>query len=91
MQRLLKPLWTYDEVVDALGGSGKVGKLCDGQSSAAVCNWKRVRGVFPSWYYFTIKAALADRGYFAPISLFGFHGAYTKPPRRRRSSTKNAA
>jgi hypothetical protein len=82
----LRPLWTYDEVLDALDGPGAVGKLT-GQSCSAVCNWKRLRGVFPSKYYFTIKSALADRGYYAPISLFGFHGAHKQPPRRRRSST----
>ena len=64
-----------NDVIDALGGPLMVGRLTD-QTCAAVCNWRRIRGVFPSKYYFTLKCALADHGYFAPISLFGFHGTY---------------
>jgi hypothetical protein len=87
----LKPLWTYNAVLDALGGPGEVGKLT-GQTSAAVCNWRRLRGVYPSKYYFTLKVALADRGFYAPIALFGFHGTQLgQLRRRRRSSAKHAA
>ena len=74
MTRRLKPLWTFKAVVDALGGPVAVGRLTD-QTCAAVCNWRRYHGLFPSKYYFDIKAALADEGYFAPISLFTFHKA----------------
>ncbi len=73
MSRRLKPLWTFNEVTDALDGPVAVGRIT-GQSGAAVCNWRRYRGRFPSKYYFVMRAALADRGYFAPISLWGFYG-----------------
>jgi hypothetical protein len=86
----LKPLWTFNAVLDVLGGPGEVGKLTD-QTSAAVCNWRRLRGLFPSKYYFTMKAALADRGFYAPISLFGFHGTERSWQRARRSLAKHAA
>jgi hypothetical protein len=73
MTRRLQPLWSFKEVVDALGGPVAVGRLT-GQTCAAVCNWRRYRGLFPSKYYFCMRAALADEGYFAPISLWGFYG-----------------
>jgi hypothetical protein len=65
MTRRLKPLWTFNAVVDA---------RLTGQTCAAVCNWRRYRCLFPSKYYFCMRAALADAGYFAPISLWGFYG-----------------
>jgi hypothetical protein len=71
----LKPLWTFNAVVDALGGTGAVARLTGQRSSAAVSQWRRYRERFPSKYYFCMKAALADRGYFAPISLWGFYGS----------------
>ncbi|WP_338834765.1 hypothetical protein [Bradyrhizobium septentrionale] len=73
MTRPLQPLWTFNDVVDALGGPVAVGRIT-GQTCAAVCNWRRYRGLFPSKYYFCMRAALADEGYFAPISLWGFYG-----------------
>jgi hypothetical protein len=69
----LRPLWTFNDVVDALGGPVAVGRLT-GQSCACVCNWRSYRGLFPSKYYFVLKGALADRGFYAPISLWGFYG-----------------
>jgi hypothetical protein len=73
MTRRLKPLWTFKKVVDALGGPVAVGRIT-GQTCAAVCNWRRYNGRFPSKYYFCMRAALADEGHFAPISLWGFYG-----------------
>jgi hypothetical protein len=73
MTRRLQPLWTFNEVVETLGGPVAVGRVT-GQTCAAVCNWRRYRGLFPSKYYFCMRAALADEGYFAPISLWGFYG-----------------
>lgn len=74
MTRRLQPLWTFHDVVDALHGPVAVGRLT-GQTCAAVCNWRRYHGLFPCKYYFAIRGALADEGYFAPISLFTFYGA----------------
>ena len=76
MTRPLQPLWSFNDVVDALGGPVAVGRIT-GQTCAAVCNWRRYRGLFPSKYYFVMKAALADRGFYAPISLWGFYGTST--------------
>ena len=69
MKRRLRPIWTFNEVVEVLGGPVAVGRLT-GQTCAAVCNWRRHRGLFPSKYYFCMREALADEGYFAPISLW---------------------
>jgi hypothetical protein len=68
---LLKPLWTYDDVVAALGGKECVGKLTR-QPPHAVNAWQKQRGKFPTKYYFAMKGALADAGYWAPIDLFAF-------------------
>ena len=68
---LLKPLWTYDDVVAALGGKKGVGKLTR-QPPHAVNAWQKQRGKFPTKYYFAMKGALADAGYWAPIDLCAF-------------------
>jgi hypothetical protein len=77
MKRRLQPLWTFNEVLDVLGGPGAVGDICEGKSCACVCNWRSYNGKFPAKYYWDIKAALADTdpGYFAPISLFTFNNS----------------
>lgn len=74
MKRRLLPLWTFNDVVDVLGGPVAVGRLCGGQTCSCVCNWRSYNRMFPSKYYFVMRAALADEGYFAPISLWGFYG-----------------
>jgi hypothetical protein len=77
MARRLQPLWTFNAVLKALGGPVAVGRITE-QSCAAVCNWRSYHGKIPCKYYWDIKAALADEGYFAPISLFTFHAADDK-------------
>ena len=69
----LKQLETFDEVVEALGGSSNVGQICDGQDAAAVCNWKRRRGWFPPKYYVVMMDELNARGADAPLDLWGFY------------------
>ena len=69
-KRLLK---TFDDVVEELGGTLAVGQLCDDQDSAAVCNWRRRRQVFPAKYYPEMVKALAKRGAKAPHTLWGFY------------------
>jgi len=91
----LSPLWTYDAVLEALGGAREVGALCDQNANAAYA-WRSARGKFPSKYYLTMKGALRDKGYWAPISLWGFHSkgdAYSgpkKPPRKERRKKARA-
>ena len=72
MKRCLQSLETYNDVVDALGGPVAVGRLT-GQTCAAVCNWRRYRGLFPSKYYLCMQDALAAAGYLAPHQLWGFY------------------
>ena len=66
----LKPLWTYDEVVDALGGRNGVAKITR-QPPHAIPTWRKQRGKFPSKYHVIMKYALKDAGYRAPPSLWG--------------------
>ena len=80
----LIPLWTFDEVVDALGGLKGV-ELLTGMTSATICNHRR-KQVFPAKYYFVIKVGLEDRGFYAPISMFGF----VREPRPSKSRQQAA-
>jgi hypothetical protein len=73
----LQPLWDFDDVIEALGGPTAVGRLT-GNPASGVCNWKRSHSRFPPKYYFLIKTALQDRGYYAPLDLFGFVGDFRK-------------
>ena len=68
--RILK---TFDEVVDQLGGKAAVGSLCEGQDTAAVCNWRRRRKMFPTKYYPVMRDELNKRGFDAPDDLWGFY------------------
>jgi hypothetical protein len=80
----LSPLWTFDEVVDALGGLKGVEQLT-GMTAATICNHRR-RQVFPSKYYFCMKVGLDDRGFYAPISLWSF----VREPRPSKSRQQAA-
>ena len=68
---ILKPLWTYDEVVAALGGPSSVARIT-GQARQAPVAWKKQTGKFPARHYSKIKFALAEVGHYAPIHLFTF-------------------
>jgi hypothetical protein len=72
MHHRQRKLQTFDDVVRVLGGPGKVGALCEGQDSAAVCNWRRRRGRFPTKYYPIMIEALAEQRATAPDHLWGF-------------------
>jgi hypothetical protein len=67
----LKPISDFDDVLKVLGGSTRVGEIV-GQSSSAVCVWRRARGQFPAKYYWYLKCALIDKGYFPTLDLFTF-------------------
>ena len=64
-------LTTFDEVVEALGGVGEVGRLTD-RSTSAVCNWRRKKQRFPTNLFFVMQQALVARGYAASRHLWGF-------------------
>ena len=66
----LKPLWSFDDVVAALGGDKEVAALTR-QYRQAVAVWRKKRVKFPSKYYLIMKYALADAGYRAPPALWG--------------------
>jgi hypothetical protein len=58
-----------------LGGPTSLGRLTGNLSGAqAVCNWIQRRR-FPAAHYFVMKEALADKGFFAPLTLWGFTSA----------------
>jgi hypothetical protein len=86
----LKPLSTFDAVVDALGGKAEVARLTDNKDTAPRV-WQEKTGRFPTRYYFTITAALAKRGYCAPRSLFGFHSKRRRPRRSKTASKEQRA
>jgi len=65
-------LRTFDDVVAKLGGASKVGALCEGQDSAAVCNWRRRRGRFPTKFHKVMIEKLEEQGASAPDHLWGF-------------------
>jgi hypothetical protein len=67
-----RELQTFDAVVEALGGKREVARICDDQDTAAVCNWRRRRSLFPTKYYIVMKEELAARGVDAPHRLWGF-------------------
>jgi hypothetical protein len=74
MPKPLPMLWTFDEVLAVLGGSKAIAKICHTAPNAAT-TWRTSRGKFPAKYYFSMKGALRDKGYRAPISLWGFHSS----------------
>ena len=63
-----KQLTTAGEIIDALGGSRIVSRLC-GNKSFTATNW-RAGGLFPPETYAVLKRALAEKGYDAPDSLW---------------------
>jgi hypothetical protein len=68
----MQPLWTFDSVVEVLGGEAEVSRLTGNASAAAVYNWRAKRNLFPPKHYFRMKEALREKGYYAPINLWGF-------------------
>lgn len=67
----LQTLSDFDEVIDALGGGSATARMCE-QRPSAVCNWRRRHAQFPCRYYWEIRCALEDRGYYPSMELFGF-------------------
>jgi hypothetical protein len=67
----MRALFDFDSVVTELGGPAAVGRLT-GNLSKAIYVWRSQRGRFPSKHYFVMKEALAEKGFIAPISLWGF-------------------
>jgi hypothetical protein len=76
---MLQPVWTVDEIIKALGGPAQAARLT-GCLASGVCNWKRPgkHARIPPKYYFILKVALEDKGYYAPLELFGFLGDFRK-------------
>jgi ABC-type hemin transport system substrate-binding protein len=61
-------LSTTEEVILALGGVRAVAELT-GRKYTAACNWANFQ-TFPPDTFVVMKAALTDRGYAAPNSLW---------------------
>ena len=66
-------LSTATEVIDALGGTAAVSRLCSDPGREVkmqvVSDWKK-RGVFPPGYFLRITDALQDISCLAPLALF---------------------
>ena len=73
---MMQPVWTFEDVIDVLGGPSAVARLTY-QHSQSIPIWRK-QGSFPTRYYFVMKCALADRGYYAPLSLWAFYGELGK-------------
>jgi hypothetical protein len=68
----MRTLWTFNEIVDALGGPTLTARLAGGNNVAAVGVWRR-RNQFPCKYYPVMKAALETTGLKAPIEFWSFY------------------
>jgi hypothetical protein len=68
----MRTLWTFNEIVDALGGPTLTARVAGGNNVAAVGVWRR-RNQFPCKYYPVMKAALETLGFKAPIELWSFY------------------
>lgn len=66
---MLEILETTEQVIDALGGNGKVAELTLSKPNA-VSNWRGF-ATFPSNTYVALTAALRTAGKSAPPSLWG--------------------
>ena len=74
----MRTLTTTAEVIEELGGFPAIVALT-GCSETAPYNWKNA---FPSKTYVVIQAALAERGYTAPDSLWNMVGSEQESERR---------
>jgi hypothetical protein len=71
----MRTLWTFDEIVDALGGPTLTARLAGGNNVAAVGVWRR-RNQFPCKYHPVMKSALETLGFKAPIEFWSFYIAH---------------
>lgn len=67
----LRPLKTFEQVIDVLGGTSKAA-IAAGRTPSQVCQWRERHGTFPAELWPRLRDALAKRGYEAPESLFRF-------------------
>jgi hypothetical protein len=65
-------LFSFNEVVRALGGVSKVAKLTD-CSRSSVWNWRKA-GAFPPRHYRVMRDVLFEQGYVADLRLWAFTG-----------------
>jgi hypothetical protein len=68
---VMRMLTAFDEVTDALGGAKELARIT-GTGPSSHATWRKYRR-FPTRYYLVMRCALEDRGYYAPISLWGFY------------------
>lgn len=64
-------LTTVDQVIEALGGMGKLLKLTDANNKQ-VWFWRH-KNQFPAYLFWCMTTALGERGYTAPVSLWHQH------------------
>lgn len=65
----MKQLHSVPEVLEALGGLTRAAAIVD--RTAQHANGWRITGKFPSKTFIAFSAALKERGYTAPASLWG--------------------
>jgi hypothetical protein len=82
---MAKPLTSFDQVIQALGGLKAVAALTD-VTPAAVCHWRSRGGRFPARTHDRIDAELARKGATAARHLWDFD-----PPRTYDDDDKRAA
>jgi hypothetical protein len=58
--------------MDAIGGPKELARIT-GTAASSHASWRKYNGHFPTRYYLVMRCALEDRGYYAPISLWGFY------------------
>jgi len=69
MAGMSKILTTIDEVIDALDGPKEVAKIVGNDTRPATVRMWRHQGL-PSYSFLVLQAALTERGYSAPASLW---------------------
>jgi len=83
-----RKVYTFDGVIDALGGLKAVAELT-GVTPAAVCKWRtQNRSRFPARTFDQVEAELARVGAFAPRHLWDFDPPrnYDDDPERAKSA-----
>ena len=70
--RSMRTLWTFEEIVDVLGGPTLTARLAGGNKVQAVGVWRK-RNKFPCKYHLVMKAALETLCFTAPSELWSFY------------------
>lgn len=81
----MKKLETYDDVVNAFGGSTELAKLL-GRGAPSIWNWQHKRGRFPAQFYRAMTEALAENKMTAAPELWGQVKLARRSPSMQRAA-----